>query len=202
MASAELPPSWTHLWVQHTALAREFAHEALTRRDGADAEAAVVVAKRLREHAVELGSRFGGGYVGEQLEAALVALTNEYIGFVAATARPRTEPGRTANDRLVAFERTATAVADALAESARRRHFDMTAYSSENVAATVMRPFVATTLHATTEYALRHYGASLAAHEQTLEHVVGVVGPFFESLVAPASVTKLGVVQLLRSMPE
>jgi len=188
--------SWTHLWVQHVALAREFAHEALTRRAGADAEAAAVVAERLREHAVELGARFGGGYIGEQLEEALVNLANEYIGFVAATAHPRTEPGRTANDRLIAYERTATAVAEALAESARRRHFDTSAKAIEDA---VMRPLVASTLHATSEYAMRHYPESLAAHEETLEHVVGIVGPFFESLVAPASVTKLGVVQLLRT---
>jgi hypothetical protein len=177
-------------------------HEALTRRDGIDAAPAALVAEHAREHARELGARFGGGYVGETLEHALATMVDEYVGFVAATARPRTEPGRSANDRLVAYERAGAAVAAALAEGARRRHFTDAFASALVVFERVVRPLVALTLVATTEYALGHYGDSLQAHAATLAHVADVLGPYCEAIVAPASETKLGVVQLLRTMAE
>jgi len=184
--------------VQHTALARDFVHEALTRRDGADAPPSLAVRNRLRSCATDVGERFGGSHLGEQLETAILGMTDEFMGLVATTACP-TSSGRSANDRLLSFQRAASAVADALAEGARRRHFEAPYSDASAVHSTVTTPYVALVLEMTTEYALKHYEESLDAYMRLLAHVTDALGPFFDMLVTPASSTKLGVLKLLRA---
>ena len=188
-------PSWTELWAEHVLLAREYMHEVLTRRGGSRADSALVIANRARAAARALAECYGGGSVGEHLEAATSAMTEELIGLIAALAGTSNDSMRTSESRVAGYRAAARSVSDALAEAARRRGDTET---PEAMHTRLLEPLVAALLLATVEYDARHYLASYDAISTALSHAITVLAPFMETLIVPASLTKVGALHLLR----
>jgi hypothetical protein len=201
--------SWLLMWTQHVLLAREYMHEALTRREGGDSAPALVVAERARTLARSMGTSAGGGIVGRALESALRQLTDEFLGFVAATAQPppRDAASRSADVRLVAYTRAGTALAEALAYAAQHRRVRarpgarVDAAVAADVDGRVVAPFVAALAASAIKYHAREYADSYTLYDQALTHVVEVLGPFTAELVPLVSDTQRAIVALLRSLP-
>jgi len=188
--------SWTLVWTRHVTLARELVHEVLTRRDAERSDAARAVIERFEANARDVSARFCRGNV---LESEVTTFALEYIGFVAATAAPsaHTQRGKTALDRMSAYERSGKAIALALATFLHRTN--PAAYVDDEVYTLVVCPLVALTLEGVTAYKLANYSASLVAFESALVHVAESLGPFFEALVEPASSSQVEMVRALRN---
>jgi hypothetical protein len=185
-------PSWALMWLEYVAAAREYVHECMGRRAGAAAPTAQRVAERMHAVAREIATRFGDGYIGDALRAALVDVTSHYLGFV-ATAAP---------DRMHALLQSATSVAAALAEYSRRRRLDPE-FTRDNIDANVTRPLAASLLEEASAFSRKQYDLSYEEHERLLAHVLNIVAPYFSTLVAPASALELETTSaLLRHVPE
>lgn len=184
--------TWTSLWAQYIAVARDMAHEALTRREGLASAAATASRARFRSASHNLAVRFGDV---DALVAPLAELERTYLALLGAFRTPATAE---TDDVVTEFTAASDLLADALAEYARIHRFGAEYARSASIRRIVTLPFAAQTLASVTAYADQEYVDSSLAHETLVQHVCTVLAPLFDMFLEPADDMDLRLEALLR----
>ena len=194
MTDDSLVHTWTSLWMQYIGIARDLAHEVLTRREGLESTAAIASRARLRSASCNLASRFGDA---DALVFPLSELDRTFLALLAAFVR---RSGSDAPDAIVA-ELTASTdlIAAALAEYARIHLFAAEYTSVASIRRIATLPLAAHTLAYVSEYSAREYLDSSLAYESLTGHVCTVLAPLFDMFLDPADDMDLRLETLLRA---